>query len=140
MKLPRTTKLFRGHLDPAPLLCVLFPIAFFALFQRWLVLPAGTQLVLPPDTHAVVEAAREPSYILGIDAAERVFFENQLISDADLTKRLQDLLAQPGTPRALWIHADKSVTYGRLTELGRIAREAGIQRIYQATAPIRPAP
>jgi biopolymer transport protein ExbD len=140
MKLPRTTKLFRGHLDPAPLLCVLFPVAFFALSQRWLILPAGTQLVLPPDANSVAEAAQEPSYILGIDAAERVFFENQLISDTDLAKRLQELLAQPGTPRALWIHADKSVTYGRLTELGLIAREAGIQRIYQATAPTRPSP
>lgn len=140
MKLPRTTKLFRGHLDPAPLLCALFPVAFFALFQHWLILPAGTQLQLPPDTHAIVEAAREPSYILAIDTAERVFFENQLISDADLTRRLQELVSKPGTPRALWIHADKSVTYGRLTEIGRIAREAGILRIYQATAPFRPAP
>lgn len=140
MKLPRTTKLFRGHLDPAPLLCVLFPIAFFALFQRWLVLPAGTQLILPPDPNALAEAAQEPAYVLGVDAAERLFFENQLISDGDLARRLETLLAQPGTPRSLWIHADRSVTYGRLIELARIARDAGIQKIYQATAPVRPAP
>lgn len=140
MKLPRTTKLFRGHLDPAPLLCVLFPLAFFALLHRWLVLPVGTELTLPSDTNGVAQASYEPSYILGIDAAERLFFENQLITDSDLAKRLTALVAQPGSPRSLWIHADASVTYGRLTALGRIARDAGILRVFHASAPVPPVP
>lgn len=86
-KLPRTTKLFRGHLDAAPVLCVLFPLAFFAVLQHWLILPPGTELELPEDSGSISQAARGPAYIVGIDAAERLF-ENQLVEPASLASRL----------------------------------------------------
>lgn len=140
MKLPRTTKLFRGHLDAAPVLCVLFPLAFFAVLQHWLILPPGTELELPEDSGSISQAAREPAYIVGIDAAERLFFENQLVEPASLASRLRELVAQPGTPRTLWIYADKSVSHGRLAEIGQLARDAGIGRIVLGSAPTRPTP
>lgn len=140
MKLPRTTKLFRGHLDAAPILCILFPLAFFAILQHWLILPPGTQLELPADVGVVSQAAREPAYIVAVDATERVFFENQLIEPTDLGARLRDLVSIPGTPRAVWILADKAVTHGRLAELGRLARDAGIERIILGSAPVRTVP
>lgn len=140
MRLPRTTKLFRGHLDAAPLLCVLFPLAFFALLHQWIVLPPGTRIELPAESTGISESTREPAFRIGIDAAERIFFENQLVEPEDLATRLRSLVSNPGTPRVVWIYADKAVTHNRLALIGRLARDAGIERVYLGTAPSRTGP
>src|SRR5262245_57559096 len=103
MKFQRTTRMFRGQLDMAPVLCVLFPLAFFGLFHHWLVLPAGTRLQLPRSSDAISLVPGEAVFVILVDSRERLFFENQFITLDQLRGRLQARTALPGAPQTLLI-------------------------------------
>ena len=87
--------LFRGHLDFAPVLCVFFPLVFFAFFLNWMVMPQGTRLQLPSGTGVNHLDPGEPVFMVAVDSGERLFFENQFMSVADFQSRLQKRAAMP---------------------------------------------
>ncbi len=136
MKIARTTRLFRGQLDLAPFLCVIFPVALVALFHSYLVLPHGARLVLPAvDSSAVVKAG-EPMLVVAVDSARRVYFENQQISPAELERALQRRI-QSGAPTLLLIQADTTVPYGQLSDLVALARRSGVKEAVFGALPAR---
>jgi len=135
MKLPRTTRLFRGHLDWAPFLCVLCPLAFVTLFSGYLVLPRGARLNLPAIDATPALAPGEAAFIVAVDSARRCFFENQLLTFGALEAALSRRAAMAGAPRTLLIQADRSVPVGQVAELTALARRAGIQHAVIGTLP-----
>ena len=79
MKFPRTTRLLTGRTDAAPWLCVLFPLAFAAIFHEFLVLPRGLRLSLPSVDAPSAVAAGEHVFVVAVDANEQLYFENQAV-------------------------------------------------------------
>lgn len=131
----RTTQLLKGEAwDLAPFLCVLFLLAFFLLFQNTLVRPRGSLLTLPPaGTNAAVIAPGRPLLVVALDASGRIFFENRLVDRTrlgdELAAHLGRLPAAATRDTVLVLEADQSITHAAVEELGRIARNAGIQEI-----------
>lgn len=136
MKIARTTRLFRGQLDLAPFLCVIFPVAFVAVFHSYLVLPHGTRLVLPSVDSGPVVKPGEAMLVVAVDAARRLYFENQLVSPATLETALQRRI-QSGGPTLLLIQADTTVPYGHLADLVTLARRTGVKEAVFSALPAR---
>jgi len=65
-------------------------------------------------------------WAVAIDAAGRLYFENQLIEENELRARLRRAVKSSSEPLALVIAADKSVPHERVVGLARLARDAGI--------------
>ncbi len=137
LKFQRTTRIFRGQLDVAPLFCVLFPLAFFTVFHHLLVLPAGTRLTLTATTNLPVALSPgEPFEILSIDNHERLFFENQPIEPAILLERLRGIASGPRRVRTVVLETDAAVRQGRVQEVVSLVRAAGVEFIvFSAGAP-----
>lgn len=129
MKFPRSTRLFRGQLDLAPFLCVLFLLAVSLLLRDFLVLPRGARLVLPVEGAPAAAVAGEPLMILAVDSSRRLYFENQITSRKALESALARRVARDDPPRTLLIQADQGVPYGTLADLAALARRAGMERI-----------
>ncbi len=139
MRIPRTTRLFRGQLDLAPFLCVVFPLAFTALFSTYLVLPRGARVQLPALDSPSALSPGEPRLIVAIDSRQQLYFENQVITRQALEVELARKTSTGG-PDLLLIQADVSVPYGQLAELAAIARRAGVKRAVFGTIPGPTAP
>ncbi len=138
MKFARTTRLISGRPDAAPWLCLMIPIAIAAMFHEFLVLPRGLRLELPPADAPVVAAPGERFLLVAVDAGERLYFENQPISLADLQAGLAQRAAQTNAPKTLLVQADKAVSAGRLAELSGAAKTAGLHDVIFLTRPARP--
>jgi biopolymer transport protein ExbD len=129
MKFHRTTKLFRGQLDPVPLMCILFPMAFFLLFHTFLVLPGGVRLQLPVDPATATLPLDEPALVVAVDASERVYFHNQIVPVDKLGGRLAELAARPGGPKLLVIEPDQAVSWATLQRLSALGQAAGLREV-----------
>lgn len=131
----RTTRLLKGDVwDLAPFLCVLFPLAFFLMFQNVLVRPAGSVLRLPPvGTNAPVVAPGRPFLVVAVDASGRVYFENRALElsqlGPELAVRMARLPASAAREAVLVLEADRGITHAAVEQLGRIARTAGLREI-----------
>lgn len=129
MKFPRSTRLFRGQLDLAPFLCVLFLLAFALALRDFLVLPRGARLELPAAASPIAAGAGERLWILALDASGRLYFENQITDPDRLVRDLRRRVDQRGAGATLLIQADRTVPYGDLTELEGLVRRAGVSHI-----------
>ena len=79
--------------------------------------------------------------MVAVDANEQCYFENQVFPNLALLRdRLAARSSGPRGPRRLYLEADRRVRHGRLTELGDLAREAGLTEILLGTAPGSPSP
>jgi len=131
----RTTRLLKGDAwDLAPFLCVLFPMAFFLLFQNTLVRPTGSVLRLPgAGTNAPVIVPGRTLLVVAVDVAGRIFFDNRLLDATQLGPELAARMARlpPTAAReaVLVLEADQGITHDAVEKLGRIARNAGIREI-----------
>ncbi len=131
----------RGQFDLAPHLSVLFLLLFLIVAGGHLILPTGTRIELPPG------GARKPAWdgapylVVAVDANEQCYFENQVYPNLALLRdRLAARSSGPRGPRRLYLEADRRVRHGRLTELGDLAREAGLTEILLGTATGSPSP
>ena len=129
MRFPRSTRLFRGQLDLAPFLCVIFVTAFALVLRDFLVLPRGALLDLPDTEAQPALEPGQPFLIVAMDASRRLYFDNQITDRAALEVELSRRASRGGHPNALLIQADQSVPYGELADLAALARRAGIQEI-----------
>ena len=123
MKFPRNARIFRGQLDVAPFAMVFFLLVMFMMLSSLIYTP-GIRLELPRADDMV--ALDKPSVSVAIDAAGRLYFENQLIEENELRARLRRAVKSSSEPLALVIAADKSVPHERVIGLARLARDAGI--------------
>ena len=132
MKFPRNIRLLRSPYDVAPLAAVFFILVIFLLLAALMPTP-GLPLELPVASD--LPGTDKPSVSVAISADGRFYFENQIVSEAQLQASLADAAKKSPEPLILIIHADKTVTYERLVQLTLLARDAGIQNTLLATLP-----
>ncbi len=141
MKFPRTAKILRSQFDVAPFAAVFFVLLIF-LLQAALIPVSGLQMNLQPPTVADLPGVDGAVIAVAVDASNRLYFENQIITEAVLKTSLAAALRGAHKPHTLVIHADKAVSYDELARLALLAREPlpgntnlGITRIVLATLP-----
>jgi len=132
MSLRPQDKLFGGRLDAAPFASVFFCLVIFLLLGQLLNTP-GVRVRLP--TAAGLPGAGGPTIAVALDAAGRLYFENQIITAVELRARLASAVKQSPAPLTLVVQADQAADYGALVNLTLLAREAGIQDALLATLP-----
>lgn len=137
MKFPRNARIFRGQLDVAPFATVLFLLLMF-LFVSSLVYTPGVLLQLPLADN--LPGTDRPKVAVAIDADGRLYFENQLINEAELKQRLHQAVSRVAEPLILVIQADQAVRYEQALHLALVAREAGFSDAWLATLPRAYAP
>jgi biopolymer transport protein ExbD len=132
MKFPRHARILRSQLDAAPLASVLFLLVIFVMLSS---------LVYTPGVHVKLPVANElpgtdrPTLTVALDANNRLYFANQLITEADLKLRLREAVATSPEPLTLVVQADEAVTHTNLIRLTLLARDAGLRDALLATLP-----
>jgi len=131
VKFPRNARIFRGQLDAAPFAGVFFLLVLLLMLSTRLYTP-GVLLTLPqaddlPGTDSPVSVA--------IDAAGRLYFENQPVGENRLARRLKQAVAAAPQPLTLIVQADRAINLDMLVRLTMLARSAGITNFSLATLP-----
>jgi biopolymer transport protein ExbD len=132
MKFPRNARVFRGSLDFTPYAAVFFLLVLFVMLSS-LVHTPGVRLELPVAED--LPGIDKPSVTVAMDAAGRLYFQNQLVEPDALRSQLSVLAKKAARPITLVVQADKTVTYDNLIQLAMLAREAGIHDTLLATLP-----
>ena len=142
MRFPRHARIFRGQLDAAPFAGVFFLVLIFITFNSQLVFTPGVRVELPVADG--LPGTANPTLSVVVDRSGQFYFENQVITEADLKGRLRtaaDKAKSRGAQLTLVVLADMLTPNAVLFQLGELAREAGIRELLQATRPrITPAP
>ncbi len=141
MKFPRSAKILRSQFDIAPFAAVFFALLIFLLLGALMPVP-GLHLALTPPAAADLPGVDRPVIAIAVDSQNRLFYENQLITEPILRTTLAARLRGAREPFTLVIHADKSVTYDELARLALLARQPeagnlnlGITNVVLATLP-----
>jgi len=121
-----------GILDAAPIASVFFLIVIFVMLGP-LVYTPGLHVQLPVAND--LPGTDKPTVTVGVDAANRLYYANQLVSEAELKSRLVAAVTASSQPLTLVVQADKTVTYDSLVQLTLLARDAGIRDALLATLP-----
>lgn len=139
MRFPVSVKPFRGQLDVAAFAGVLMLLVVFVLLTR-LVYTPGVRLQLPVADG--LPGTDRPTVAVAVDSHERYYFENQLITEAELQARLHRAVTNASAPLTLLVQADKQVSYDMVIRLRMLAYKAGIHDALLATlpAPFAPTP
>ena|SRR5687768_15711353 len=132
MRFPRNVKIFRGQLDAAPYAGIFFLLAIFLLLNSSFVFTPGIEIQLPEA--AALPGTTSPTIAVAIDESSRIYFENQLTSEAALKTNLGKAVA--ATPDlTLVIQAHKNVSWNTVASVMLAAREAGVKTALPATRP-----
>jgi len=133
MKFPRNAKILRSHFDVAPFAAVFFCLVIFLLLGA--LLPTAGLPLLPPAADNL-PGIETPTVALAVDAQERLYFGNQIVTESVLKNNL--IVAAHGMrqPLTLIIHAYKTVSYDTLAHLTLLARDCGITNLLLATLPL----
>jgi biopolymer transport protein ExbD len=141
MKFPRNAKILRSHFDVAPFAAVFFCLLIFLLLGALLPVP-GLRVGLQPPTAGNLPGVDRPAVSMAVDAQERLYFENQIVTERQLRASLAAAVRGAREPLTLIVHADKSVSYEKLAWLALLARQPeagntnlGITNLLFATLP-----
>jgi biopolymer transport protein ExbD len=136
MKFPRTAKILRNQLDVAPFAAVFFALLIFLLLAALLPVP-GLRMNLQPPAAADLPGVDRPVIAIAVDSQNRLYFENQIVTETVLKTSLAAAVKDAHEPLTLVIHADKAVSYEELAHLALLARapEIGITNLLLATLP-----
>ncbi len=135
MKFPRNARIFRGRLDAAPLAAVFFLLVIFLMLAS-LVYTPGVKLELPMAEG--LPGTDRPTIAVAIDSNGRLYFENQMVAESELTNSLRKAVSESPVPLTLLVQADRKVTTDMLVHLTLLAHDSGITNGLLATLP-RPA-
>lgn len=122
MKFPRTAKILRNQFDVAPFAAVLFCVVIFLLLSALLPVP-GLRMSLQPPIAADLPGIITPTIAVAVDSQNRLYLENQIVTESVLRTSLAAAAKAARTPLTLVIHADKTVSYDELAHLALLARE-----------------
>lgn len=136
MRFPRHHKPVGPALDLAPWAGVLFILLIFVGLSNRLVFTTGVPIRLPsaPD----LTGTPNPILTVAVDAAGQIYFENQMISEAQLRSRLIDEARKAKETVTLVLEADREVRHATLVRLALLARDAGIKDAILAVSPQGP--
>jgi biopolymer transport protein ExbD len=136
MKFPRNARIFRGQLDAAPFAAVFFLLVIFLMLGSLIYTP-GVRLQLPLADD--LPGTDKPTVSVAIDAGGRYYYDNQIVTEKQLTNLLGQAVAASAEPLTLIVHADRTVSMDMTVHLSMLARSAGITNGLLATLP-RPTP
>lgn len=143
MKFPRNARILRSQLDAAPLASVFFLLVIFMMLGSLAYTP-GVHIELPvTDAKGGLNdlpGTDKPTFTVAVDAGNRLFHANQLITEAELKTRLGQAASNSPAPLTLVVQADKAVTLESYVRLTVLAREAGVYSSLLATLPRFAAP
>ena len=134
MKFPRNAKILRSHFDVAPFAAVFFCLLIFLLLGA-LIPTAGIPMSSLQPPAADLPGTDKPSVAMAVDAQERLYYENQIVTERVLKNSLIVATNSVREPLTLIIHADKAVSYQTLAHLSLLARDCGITNALLATLP-----
>jgi len=122
MKFPRSAKILRSQFDVAPFAAVFFSLLIFVLLAALLPVP-GLRMSLTPPSAADLPGVSGPMIALAVDAQNRLYLDNQIVTEPILRTSLAAAAKAAREPLTLVIHADKAVSYDELAHLALLARE-----------------
>jgi len=122
MKFPRTAKILRSQFDVAPFAAVFFALLIFLLLAALLPV-SGLRMNLTPPTAADLPGVDCHPVALAVDSQNRLYFENQIVTEAVLKTSLAAAVRDARQPLTLVIHADKAVSFDELAHLALLARQ-----------------
>jgi len=134
MKFPRTAKILRSHFDVAPFAAVFFLLLIFLMLGA-LIPTAGIPLQPPGADN--LPGIGGPTIAMAVDGQNRLYFENQIVTERVLKTSLAAAAGGAREPLTLVIHADKAVSYETIVRLSLLARDCGITNALLATLPPR---
>lgn len=123
--------------DAAPYAAVFFLLVIFMLIAA-LLPTTGVGLSLAPlnlPTADNLSGVNQPTVAVAIDCSNRLYYANQVITEARLKTSLSNVVSRSSAPITLVIEADKTVTYDELLHLTLLGRVAGITNALLATLP-----
>ncbi len=137
----------KKNLIPPVLIVKEEPGAPTAVFERLRAAVAdyGTRLEKPGLGLDLPEGDGEPGLAEGaiyvaIDRTGDFFYENQIVSEADLQTKLSQLAKKESRPLTLVFEADRNIEYQTVVRLSQIAKKAGLKQVLWATRPpLKPA-
>lgn len=136
MRFPRHARIFKGQLDAAPFAGVFFLALIFITFSSHLVFTPGVRVELPEADG--LPGTANPTVQVVVAPGGQFYFENQLLSEAELQSRLRVAVERArarGAQLTLVILADKLTPSEVTFRLAELAREVGIRELLQATKP-----
>jgi len=136
MRFPRRHKPLASALDLAPWAGVLLLLIIFVGLSQRLVFTSGVPIRLPAAPS--LPGTPHLTLTVAVDAAGQIYFENQMIAEAQLRARLTELARLAREPLTLVLEADREVKYETLARLALLARDAGIRNAILATATLGP--
>jgi biopolymer transport protein ExbD len=142
MKFPRNARMFAGHLDAAPIACVLFCLLIFLLLALVVPVP-GIPIRLPAALSGRangVTGAQGAKVTVGIGAGTAqnpgaLYFQQQIMNDGEFKRRLKEAVRKSPEPLTLIIQADANAPSGRTYQIEQLAAEAGITNALLALQP-----
>lgn len=138
MKFPRNARIFRGQLDVAPFAGVFFLLVIFLLLHSSLVFTPGVRIQLPEADGPALPGLAKPSAMVVMDLNGQLYYENQVIEELELRKRLKAAVKK-NRDLVLIIQADKSVRLDAFFRLSKWAGEIGIREVLMAArSPVYP--
>ena len=99
MKFQRNARIFTGRLDAAPFATVLFLLGIFLLLTSMVYTP-GVRLDLPAAND--LPGTDEPGVAVAIDSNGRLYFENQVVEEAELKQKLARAVTNSPQPLSWW--------------------------------------
>jgi biopolymer transport protein ExbD len=138
MKFPRNARIFRGQLDAAPFVSVFFLLVIFVLLFTLpgsLLHTAGVRVELPASGNVPLPGSEHPTISVAMDKVGNLYYENDLITERDLSNQLSVAVQKVSEPLTLVVQADKEVAQERSIRLALLARSTGITNVLLATLP-----
>lgn len=132
MKFPRNARILRSQLDAAPLAAVFFLLVIFVLLGTVVYRP-GIRMQLPVADN--LPGVDKPTINVLVDASQRLFFANQLVTEAELKTHLSRAATNSAEPPTLVVQFDKTVPYEFQMRVYLLARDTGLREVLLAVAP-----
>ncbi|MSU58517.1 MAG: hypothetical protein EXS35_10125 [Pedosphaera sp.] len=132
MKFTRHARILRSQLDAAPFAMVFFLLVIFVMLGS-LVYRPGVHIRLPAADN--LPGTDKPTFTVAMDSSNRLFYANQLVTEAELKTHLHAAVTNSREPLTLVVQADAAVTHESLVHLTLLARDAGIREALLATLP-----
>lgn len=133
MRFPRNLKIFRGHLDAAPIASVFFILLAFLVYRSDLVTVPGIPINLPEA--GIWQGSSGVTVAVTLDTDGSYYYDQQLTRAHDLKTKLRSERLKREVPLTLVIQSDRNVEYFKLVGLVELARDAGIESVVLATRP-----
>jgi biopolymer transport protein ExbD len=126
----------------APFASLFFLLLTMLLFQTYLVPPPGVKVELPVAGVPNLPATGTPWLAVAVDQVGRLYYQNQVVTEDELGRRLAQRVRSSSVPLSLLLQADRRVPQETIMRLHALARRAGLREVLVATRPavLAPAP